>query len=168
LSKAEDAFSSGRVQPFFGQRRQHHGDLVGGRFQPVQGRVMSSAERDAARLTAKGLDALGSPMLAISDERMNRSLSDPAVPALRVGTSEPLGIYAFGGSPAAFDLAPGAYRRRCISHKRRVDGGDTTGMAVKWGSWLEETLNCGADSPSSWMGRLMREPAKTPTKRQTE
>jgi hypothetical protein len=107
-------------------------------------------------------------VLAISDQRVDLSISDPVVWALLVRTGEALGIYAFGCSSAAFDLAPGAYRRRCISHKRRVDGGDTTGMAVKWGSWLEETLNCGADSPSSWMGRLMREPAKTPTKRQTE
>ena len=58
LSKAEDSLSRGRVQPF-GQRRQHHGDLLRGGFQSVQGRVASSAERGAAGLTAKGLDPLG-------------------------------------------------------------------------------------------------------------
>jgi hypothetical protein len=52
LSKAEDAFRRGRVQPF-GQRRQHHGDLLRGHFQTIERRVASSAERGATRLTAK-------------------------------------------------------------------------------------------------------------------
>ena len=34
LSKAEDSRSCGRIQPF-GQRREHHGDLVRGSFQTV-------------------------------------------------------------------------------------------------------------------------------------
>jgi hypothetical protein len=45
LTIAEDPFSRGSVQPF-GQRRQHHGDLLGGGFQTIQRSVASSAEPD--------------------------------------------------------------------------------------------------------------------------
>ena len=62
-------------------------------------------------LTAKGLDALGTAMLAISDEGMDVRISDPEVQTLLVGTSETLGVYAFGGSTPAFDLAPGTHWR---------------------------------------------------------
>src|SRR5215469_16037497 len=41
LSKAKDTLSSRRIQPF-GQRSQHHCDLMGRGFQTVQGRVASS------------------------------------------------------------------------------------------------------------------------------
>ena len=65
LSKAKDPLCGGKVEPF-GQSREHHGDLLQGRFQAIQGSVASSAERGAARLTAKGLDRLGSAMRAIA------------------------------------------------------------------------------------------------------
>jgi len=139
LSVAEDAFSRGRVQPF-GQRRQHHGDLVGGRFQPVQGRVMSSAEGGAARLTAKGLDALGSPMLAIADERMPVGVSVAEVCALPVGTGEAFGGYTLRSSPAAFHLAPGAHRSRYWSCTQRASGGMSTDGAIVGGARLEQTM----------------------------
>ena len=71
LTVAEDPFGSRRVQPF-GQRREHHGDLVGRGFQTVQGSVASGTERGAASLTAKGLDPLGTAMLAISNQRVDR------------------------------------------------------------------------------------------------
>jgi len=67
LPVAEDPFSGGRVQPF-GQRSEHHGDLLGGSFQTVQGGVASSTEGGAASLTAKRLDLLGMTMLAIADQ----------------------------------------------------------------------------------------------------
>ncbi len=38
LSKAEDPRSRGRVQPF-GQRGEHHGDLLRGSFQSIHGRI---------------------------------------------------------------------------------------------------------------------------------
>src|SRR5215472_16975791 len=74
LTVTEDPLCGGRVEPF-GQRSEHHRDMTGRSFQSVQGRVTSSAERGAARLTAKGLDRIGSPMLAIPDKRMVVSVS---------------------------------------------------------------------------------------------
>ena len=112
LTIPEDPFGGGSVQSF-GQRRQHHGDLLGRGFQTVQGGVAPGRERGRAGLTVKRLDPLGMPMLAISDEGMDLSIGDPVVGALLVGTSEPRGVYPLGGSSAAFHLAPGAHRRRC-------------------------------------------------------
>jgi len=86
LSGAEDPFGSRRVQPF-GQSRQDHGDLVRGSFQAVQGGVASSTEHGAAGLTTEGLDPLSMAMLAISYESVDGSIGDPAVRALRDGTS---------------------------------------------------------------------------------
>jgi len=40
LSKAEDPLGGGRIEPF-GQSREHHGDLVRGGFQAIQGGVAS-------------------------------------------------------------------------------------------------------------------------------
>src|SRR5215469_13439739 len=87
--------------------REHHGNLLGGSFQMVQRRIASSAERGVARLTAERLDPLSMPMLAIPDERMDVSVSDPEVQTLLIGTGETLGIDAFRGTSPAFDLAPG-------------------------------------------------------------
>jgi hypothetical protein len=101
LSKAEDPLRGGRIQPF-GQRREHYGDLVGGSFQTVQRSVVPGAERDVASLAAKGLDAFGLAMLAIPNECMNVSIGDPAVPALRVGTSEACGVDPFGAPRRLF------------------------------------------------------------------
>ena len=110
LSEAEDPLGRGRVQPF-GQRREHHGDLVGRGFQTIQGRVASGTEGGAAGLAAKGLDALGMAMLAIANQRMDVSVGDPEVQALLVGTGEALGVHPLGCSPAAFHLTPGTHSR---------------------------------------------------------
>ena len=66
LAIAEDPFGGGRIQPF-SQGRKHDGDLVRRGFQTIQGRVAPGSERGAARLTAKGLDALGLAVLAIAN-----------------------------------------------------------------------------------------------------
>jgi hypothetical protein len=66
------------------------------------------SERGTAGLAAKGLDSLGLTMLAIADQRMDVRIGDRKVQALRVGTSEPFGVDAFGGSPPTFHLTPGA------------------------------------------------------------
>src|SRR6266849_1340389 len=42
LPVAEDTLCSGRIQPF-GERRQHHRDLLRGGFQAIQGGMASSA-----------------------------------------------------------------------------------------------------------------------------
>ncbi len=115
LSKAEDPCGSGRVQPF-SQRRQDHGDLVRGGVQTIQGGVAPGSERGLAGLTAKGLDPLGMPMPAISDEGMDVSIGDPEIGTLLVGTGEALRIHTLGCSPSAFHLTPGAYWRRGRSH----------------------------------------------------
>ena len=49
LTVAEDPFSGGWVQPFC-ERREHHGDLLRGSFQTVEGGVASSTERGVLRL----------------------------------------------------------------------------------------------------------------------
>ncbi len=64
MTVAEDTFRGGRIQPF-GERRQHHCDLMGGGFQTVQGSVASSTERGVAGLATKGLDLLSATMCAI-------------------------------------------------------------------------------------------------------
>ena len=91
LSKAEDPLGGGRIEPF-GQSREHHGDLVRGGFQAIQGRVASGTEGAVAGRTSEGLDALSRAMLAISDERMDLRISIAEVRALRVGTGEALGV----------------------------------------------------------------------------
>ena len=47
-------------------RGQHHGNLLGRGFQPIQRRVTSSTEHGMASLAAKRLDALDAAMFAIS------------------------------------------------------------------------------------------------------
>jgi hypothetical protein len=109
VSKAEDSLGSRWVQPK-GSSSQQHGDLVGGRFQSVQGRVTSCAERGAARLAAEGLDGLCTAMLAIPDEGVELSIGVPEVGVLLIRTGEAFGGDARGGSSLAFDLSPGAHR----------------------------------------------------------
>jgi hypothetical protein len=85
---------------------------MGGGFQTVQGSVASSTERGVAGRASKGLDLLSTTMGAIPNQGVDVSVCDPEVRALLVGTGETLGVYAFRGSPPAFDLAPGAHRQR--------------------------------------------------------
>ena len=148
LSKAEDPFSGRRVQSF-GECSEHHGDLMRGSFQTVQGSVASSAERYAASLAAKGLDPFDRPMHAIANQRMNVSVGDPEVLALLIETGEAFGGYPLGGSPTAFRLTPGAYVRSRWPCTRRGRGAETTGGAIVWAAGLEQTLQRGALGPSS-------------------
>jgi hypothetical protein len=101
---------------------------------------MSSAERGAARRASKGLDALGSPMLAIADERMPVCVSVAEVCALPVGTGEACGGYTLRSSPAAFHLAPGAHRSRYWSCTQRASGGMSTDGAIVGGAGFEQTM----------------------------
>ncbi len=90
--------------------------------------VASGTEHSVASLAAKGLDRLSTPMLAIPDKCMEVNVGDPVVQTLLIGTSEALGGYPLGCSPAAFHLAPGAHRRRL--YFRRGSGAAATGGAV--------------------------------------
>jgi hypothetical protein len=135
--------------PLCGQRSQHYGDLVGGGFQTIQGSVASSTECAVTGRTSKGLDALGMPMLAISNEGVNMSIGVPVVGALLIGTGIASGVDPLGRSPSAFDLAPGTYRRMRRSYNRRVGAGEATGGAIVWGAGLEQTLHRGALGPCS-------------------
>jgi hypothetical protein len=103
VSKAEDALGGGRVEPF-GQRREHHGDLVRRGFQTVQRRVASGCKGGTAGLTPERLDALNPAVLAIADEGVEGSVGVAIVPALLVGTSEARGIYPDGGLLGDFSL----------------------------------------------------------------
>ena len=168
LSVTEDPFSGGRVQTF-GQRREDHGDLMGRGFQTVQRGMEPGCERRLTGLAAKGLDPLDTTMLAIADQSVDGSVCNPVVDALPVRTGETLGGYAFGGSPSAFDLAPGAHRQRQWTRTRRGRGGETTGRAISWGARLEQTVERAAHLGScSRRGRIVMEPAKTPQQRERE
>jgi hypothetical protein len=68
---------------------------------------------------------------------MNGSIGNPDVQTLGVGTGEAVGVHALGGSSPAFDLAPGAHRRRRWLHTRRGRGGETTGGAIVRAAGLE-------------------------------
>src|SRR6266852_4385206 len=167
LSQAEDPLGSRWVQPF-GQRGQHHGDLLGRGFQPIQRRVASSTERGVAGLAAKGLDPLDTAMFAISHQSMDASISDAKVPALLVRTGEACGIYPLGSSPLAFHLTPGTHwRRRCPS-TQRGRGAETTGRAIVWGAGFQQTVERAALGPSPRGGRPKVESVKTPKQRQRE
>jgi hypothetical protein len=111
LAVAENSLCGGWVQPFC-QRRQYYCDLVRGGLQPVQWGVSSGTERGVAGLTTKRLNPLSRSMLSIPDESMAVSVCDPEVSTLTVRTGEALRFYAFGSTPPAFHLAPGAKRQR--------------------------------------------------------
>jgi len=113
LTGAEDSFGGGRIQPF-GQRREHHGDLLGRGFQTIQRRVTSSAEGAATGLAAKGLDRLSTAMLAVPDQRMDVSVCVAKVRALWVRTGKALGVHPLGCSPPAFHLRPGTRHLRAL------------------------------------------------------
>ena len=112
-----------------------------GGFQTIQ--------RGVVGLTTKRLDPLDMAMLAITDQGMDLSIGDPEVRALLVGTSEPLVVDAFGGSPSAFHLRPGTHRYRRWSSSRRESGAESTGGTIVWAAGLEETLEHDVLGPSS-------------------
>ncbi len=70
------------------------------------------AERGVTDLAPKGLDRLSPIMLAVPDQCMDRSVYDPEVETLVVGTSKPFGVDAFGGSMATFQFRSGTHRHR--------------------------------------------------------
>jgi hypothetical protein len=130
--------------------------------------VASGTERAVARLAAKGLDRLSTPMLAVPDKRMEVSVCDAKVLALRVGTSETCGVYAFGGSSATFHFRPGAYRRRRSPSTQRGRGGETTGRAIVWAARLEQTGERRAHLGCSRLDRTRMGPAQGTQQHQRE
>jgi hypothetical protein len=89
------------------------------------------------------------PCLLSPKSRMNMSLDHAEGQALLVGTGVTLGVDSLGCSPAAFDLAPGAYCCWRWPYSRRGSGGETTGGAIVWGAGREQTLERGALGSSS-------------------
>src|SRR6266516_3210944 len=131
--------------------------------------MATSGEGRAASLTAKGLDLLGTAMLAIPNQSVDVSVGDSKVRALLVGTGEAFGVYPLGCSPAAFHLTPGVHRQRCRLSTRRGSGGQTTGGAVVWGARFEQTVEPGASLGSfSRLGRTMMGPAQGTKQRERE
>src|SRR5713101_7302062 len=126
LSVAEDPLGGGSIQPF-GQRRQHHCDLVRRGFQTVQGSVASSTERGAAGLTAEGLDPLGMTMFAIANKSMNVRVCDTGIRALGVRAGKALRVHPLRCSSATFYLRTGTHRSRRWPYNQRGSGGETTG-----------------------------------------
>jgi hypothetical protein len=110
VSKAEHPPCSRKIQSF-GQSREHHRDRAReGVFSRYKGVSRRARERGAARLTAKGLDALGMAMFAIAHQRVTMRVRVAEVRALPVRTGEALGGDALRSSPPAFDLGPRTYR----------------------------------------------------------
>lgn len=134
----------------------------------VQGGVAPSTEGGVASLAAKGLDALGLPMLPIANQGMNVSVCDARVGTLVVRTGEALCIHPFRCSPPTFHLTPGAHWQRRWCHTRREGGGVATCRAVAWGAWLKKALDRGLQPHCSRAGRAMTEPGKVPKPRQAE
>jgi hypothetical protein len=167
LSIAEDPLGSRRIQSF-SQRREHHGNLLRRGFQPVQGGVESSTEGGVASLTTKGLNLLGTAMLAIPNQSVHLSVSVAKVRALPVRTGEPFGGYAFGGSPAAFHLRPRTYGQRCWPSTHRGSGGVTTGGAIVWRARLEQTWERSVHLGCSRLDRTMMGKAVGTKQRQRE
>ena len=130
LSKTEDPFGGGRIEPF-GQRREHHGDLVRWGFPKIQGSVALGSERGMAVLTTKHLDMLGTAMLAISHQCMHVRVGDAEVQVLLIETGEALCVHALGCSAPAFHLTPGAYSCRGWSRTWRRRAGETAERAVQ-------------------------------------
>ena len=133
LSKAEDTLCRGRIQPF-GQRREHHGDLVGRGFQTIEGSVTPRSERGVASLTTKGLDVLGMAMLAIPDQGVDVSIGDPGVWALRLGQAKPSVFTRLGAPRRLLTSRQGRTGSRRWPSTRRGSGGETTGGAIVWAS----------------------------------
>jgi hypothetical protein len=167
LPVAEDPFGRGSIQPF-GERRQHYCDLVRGGLQTIQGRVAPGSESRVAGRASKRLDALGMAMRAIPNQGVDMSFGDPGVPALLVGTGEALGVHLLGRSPTVFHLTPRSHRRRHRPHDRRVGAGEVTGGAVKWGAWLEKTLERDTPGCCCRLDRTMMGPTKGTKPRERE
>lgn len=107
-------------------------------------------------------------MRAVSNQGVDVSVCDAEVRAMVVGAGETLGSYPFRSPSSAFDLAPGAHRKRGWSHTRREGGGETAGRTSKWSARLEETVDFGVDGSSSRVRRAMLEPGQLPKPRQAE
>jgi hypothetical protein len=74
------------------------------------------ASTRVAGLTAKRLDPLSMAMRAIPDQGVDVGISDPGVRASSVRASEALSVHPLRCASAAFDLTPGADRRRHRPH----------------------------------------------------
>lgn len=75
-------------------------------FQAIQRRVDASTEGRPTGRASKRLDALGSPMAAISHQSMDLRIGDPVVLARPIWASKALGHHAFGRSAPTLDLPP--------------------------------------------------------------
>ncbi len=111
MPEAKDPFCRREIQPF-GQRTQHQGHPLRGRFQPIQWRMETSTERAATRLTAKALDPLSMAIQTVANQGMDVGITDPRGHACLIGTGKPLRLHAFGRSPSALHLVPMWHRRR--------------------------------------------------------
>ena len=100
-------------------------------------------------LATECLNLLSATMCAISNQCVDVSVCDAEVRALAVEAGETLGIYPFGSTAPTFDLTPGAYRKRRRFHIRREGAGEAAALTIKWGTWLEQTLDFGVDSSYS-------------------
>jgi hypothetical protein len=107
-------------------------------------------------LTAKGLDPFGLAMLAIADEGMDVGLGDAEGGAEAVGTSEPRGVDAFGGSPSAFHLTPRSRHPQALALHPTREGrrDDRRGHRLGCGAHIITWEEQGRGTNAVW-GRLV-------------
>jgi hypothetical protein len=120
-------------------RRQHDGDParegVFSRYNGVSRRALNVVRQARPRNVwmCPALPCVPSPTRACS-----RASVLPKEEHCRFGQANPSVGMRMAGSPSAFHLTPGTYRRRWL-HTRRGRGGETTGGAIVWAAGLEET-----------------------------
>jgi hypothetical protein len=124
----------------------------------IQRSLASSSKGSATGRTSKGLDPLGLPLLAIAHQRVDLSIGNPEVGAEGIWTSEPLGVYAFGCSPAAFHLRPGTRHLQALAlhPMKEWSRDDRRGNCLGSGASADDGASC------AWP-RLLRRKAEEGT-----
>jgi hypothetical protein len=88
----------------FGQKPEHHLDLIGLGFEIVQGRAFPDREGFAAGLTTEFANGLGLINPAIADQGVNGRVGDAEIITPGMRTSMSGGVNAFLSSSLAFTL----------------------------------------------------------------
>lgn len=110
FSIAEDASSSGYIQPF-GQRSYYLGDASTGCLEPIERGVPTRTEGGLAALAAEGLDGFGFAARSVADQGVYSCIGNGVVIAGLVGAGEALRGNELGAATGRFTQAPGSRGR---------------------------------------------------------
>ena len=131
-------------------RDEHQGDLVRWGFQTVSGSVAPGSERAATGRASKCLHALSTAMFAISQK--TRGLEHHCCQSTGPAGSDRRSLRCLSEWRAPrrlfTSLQGRGFRRSCPS-TQRGSGAETTGGAIVWGAWLQQTVERAALGPSS-------------------